>query len=411
MTTEKYSRLMKSFSYLIISILVSIGGCKTNPPNAPNDTTDLGKVFISANVFGAVILIDGNDTGKLTPDTVEAKTGAHEFSLTKDLYYKSTQNIEILKDTTITVNFTMEEIVDIGKVYVTSSIGGAAIFLDGEDTSRFTSDTITTNPGVHQIRLVKPFYQEISKEVIVIKDSLVTLHFDLVEEPIKTTVLLEDFANVSCIPCVASNKIIESLTKYTYGHEKLVAIKYPTNFPSPNDPFYLANSEDCDARMGYYNIFFAPTTIIDGTERPISTDSMSVKSAIDQRLQKIPRFRVHVWDAIVGSTYWAIVTIRVEDGSGINFSDLVLHTVLTETDIEFATPPGSNGETKFYDVMRAMMPTYSGKSLVEINLNEDNSFILQTEVNASWITDNLHTVAFIQNNATGEIYQADSTID
>ena len=39
---------------------------------------------------------------------------------------------------------------------------------------------------------------------------------------------------------VTSNKIIENLTTVTYGHSNLVAIKYPTNFPAPNDPFYLA---------------------------------------------------------------------------------------------------------------------------------------------------------------------------
>jgi hypothetical protein len=262
MATDNYSMKKKSIIYLFAAALLFISGCKTNPPNAPDDTIDLGKVFVSANVPGAVIWLDGNDTGKLTPDTVEAKTGVHELSLTKDLYYKSTKGIEVIKDTTIDVNFTLEEIVDIGKVYVTSSINGAAIFLDDEATSRFTPDTIATNPGLHQIRLEKPFYRDSSKEVTVIKDSLITINFDLVEESIKTTVLLEDFANVSCDPCVISNKIIESLTKYTYGPEKLVAIKYPTNFPSPNDPFYLANTEDCDARMGYYNIFFAPTTIV-----------------------------------------------------------------------------------------------------------------------------------------------------
>ncbi len=80
-------------------------------------------------------------------------------------------------------------------------------------------------------------------------------------------VLLEDFANVSCVPCVISNKIIESLTKNTYGPSKLVAVKFPTNFPSPSDPFYLAQPNYCDQRMEYYNIFFAPTTYVDGVLR------------------------------------------------------------------------------------------------------------------------------------------------
>jgi len=411
MTTEKNSRLKKSFIYFIAATLLILNGCKTNPPNAPDDTTDLGKVFISANVLGAVIWLNGNDTGKITPDTIEAKTGMHEISLTKDLYYKSTENVEIIKDTTIDLHVTMEEILDIGKVYVTSNISGATIFLDDEETGKLTPDTIATNSGVHQIRLQRPFYQDLSKEVTIIRDSLITLNFDLVEESFQTTVLLEDFANVSCNPCVTSNQIIESLTKFTYGPEKLVAIKYPTNFPSPNDPFYLANSEDCDARMLYYNISFAPTTIVDGILYPISTDSVSVKSAIDQRLQKNPQFRIHVSDNIIGSTYFTTVTIKVEDGSGINFSDLVLHTVITETDIEFATPPGSNGETKFFDVMRVMMPSNAGESLDGISQLEEVVFNRQTEIGTSWVTNKLHTIAFIQNVVTSEVYQAGSTIE
>jgi hypothetical protein len=218
MTTEENFRLMKSFIYLIVAALVFLGGCKTNPPNAPDDTTDLGKVFISANVLGAVIWLNGNDSGKLTPDTIEAKTGMHEISLTKDLYYKSTENVEIIKDTTIDLHVTMEEILDIGKVHVTSNISGATIFLDDEDTGKLTPDTIATNSGVHQIRLQRPFYQDLSKEVTIIRDSLITLNFDLVEESLQTTVLLEDFANVSCNPCVTSNQIIESLTKFTYAN-------------------------------------------------------------------------------------------------------------------------------------------------------------------------------------------------
>jgi len=88
-----------------------------------------------------------------------------------------------------------------------------------------------------------------------------------------------------------------------------------------------------------------------------------------------------------------------------------LHTVLTETDIEFATPPGSNGETKFFDVMRAMMPSNTGESLSGINPAEETTFQWQTEIDASWVTNKLHTIAFIQNIVNKEVYQAGSTIE
>ena len=396
--------------FIILGIVTLLFSCKTNPPTASQQPIpQFGKVFITANVDSARIYLDGTFTGQFTPDTLEAEIGIHEISLKKELYYESTENIEIVKDSTIVVNFTLVEILDIGRVFVSSNVNGAAILLDDEDTGKFTPDTIATSPGQHEIKLQKPFYFDSIREVTVIKDSTVTLSIDLSEEPVRTTILLEDFANVSCIPCVTANKIIESLTKYTYGFDKLVAVKYPTNFPSSSDPFYLANSQDCDARMGYYNILFAPTTIIDGIERPISTDSSDIISAIDQRLQKNPKFRVHVSDKIVGSTYYSTVTIRVEDGSGLTFSDLILHTVVTETDIEFSSPPGSNGETKFFDVMRKMLPSNAGESLSSIEITGEGSFSRQIAIDPGWVQMNLNTVAFIQNVNTKEVFQAGST--
>jgi len=222
-------------------------------------------------------------------------------------------------------------------------------------------------------------------------------------------VIVEDFANVSCNPCVISNKILESLTEITYGRSKLVAVKFPTNFPAPNDLFYLAAKEICDARISYYSVFFAPTTVIDGIIKPVSTDSNSVKAAVDQRLQKDLKFRMYVSDNIIGTDYFTTITIKVLDAAGLDFPNLVLHTVITETDIEFSNPPGSNGETKFYDVTRVMLPSSSGESLSSISLTEEVVFQRQTSINSNWIASKLNTVAFIQNVVTKEVYQATST--
>lgn len=82
---------------------------------------------------------------------------------------------------------------------------------------------------------------------------------------------------------------------------------------------------------------------------------------------------------------------------------------MTETDIEFATPPGSNGETKFYDVMRKMLPDNQGESLTSINQIGIYNFQREVQINSSWIQSKLNTVVFIQNKETKEIYQAGST--
>lgn len=223
-------------------------------------------------------------------------------------------------------------------------------------------------------------------------------------------VLLEDFANVSCVPCVTSNKIIESLTEITYGRSKLVAVKFPTYFPAPNDLFYLAAKEICDTRIVYYNIFSAPTTIIDGILKPISADSFSVKSAIDTRLAVTPRFGINV-DADLEGDYTVNVAIKFVDTSSINLSELVIHTVMTETDIEFEQAPGSNGETKFYDVTRLMLPSKDGIPIRQFIDQGELSYSFEDALLSSWNLAKLNFVIFIQNINTKEVYQAGSTFD
>ncbi len=285
MVPKKYFKLKKSFIYLITASLLFISGCKTNPPNAPDDI-GTGKIFLSIKLQ--------------TP----AKIGA-----------------------------------------------------------------------------------------------------------VDKTVLIEDFANVSCDPCVKSNKIIESLSNVRYGPSKLIAVKFPTNFPSPNDPFYLAIPEICDARMLYYNIFFAPTTVVDGILYPIPTDSLSVIEKIDDRLALVPQFGLEVTDSAAGGNYFINVTLQQVNTSGLNLDEIALHTVITETDIEFANPPGSNGETKFYDVVRSTLPTLNGESVANILQNGEISYEIDETLSTNWDMNHVHTVVYIQNTTSKEVYQAGSTID
>jgi hypothetical protein len=163
--------------------------------------------------------------------------------------------------------------------------------------------------------------------------------------------------------------------------------------------------------MSYYNIFFAPTTIIDGILRPTSTDSNAVKAAIDQRLATEARFEVIVSDSIFSENYFVTVTLKLVNTTGLNLDEVVLHTVVTETDIEFETPPGSNGETKFYDVMRDMVPTNSGELLTRIVQEGEINYEFSNALGIDWVINNLNTVAYIQNTNTKEIYQSGSTFN
>jgi len=296
-----------------------------------------------------------------------------------------------------------------GRVLVSANVDSANIFLDNIPTGKVTPDTIAAAEGIHEIRLEKQGFITAQVNLVIIRDSVISVSFILQTTATQKVVLLEDFANVSCIPCVSSNAIIEILANQRYGRTKLLPIKYPTNFPSPNDPLYLANSSSCDSRIQYYGVLFAPTTIIDGIVRPISTDSIAMKDSIDARLSLMPPFSLSIRDSVVGGTYYVTVAVEPLVTLGQGFSSLRLQTVVTETNITFANPPGSNGETKFYDVMRTMLPGPGGEALADANRTARIVYVRQVALNSLWNSSQLHAVAFIQDTQTKEILQAGST--
>lgn len=398
---------MKKILFLLVIVLTLIS-CKTNPPTEPNQA-EYGTINLRSNIDGAEIFVDNISTGKFTPDSLITVTvGSHILELKKVGFFTFVDTIDVQLNQETKVIATLSVIMDFGIINVLSNESDAEIYLDGINTSKVTPDTIRTTIGEHIVELHKNGYNITTDTVTVVKDIQTDIQLNLI--PFKT-VLIEDFANVSCNPCVVSNKILEQLTNHTFGRKRLVAVKFPTNFPSPVDPFFLANGPDCTSRMNYYNIQIAPTNVIDGLFKPIPSDSNDVKSKILTQLEKVPQFVILVDHSINGNNYTINITLEIKDLSNLDFSNLVLHTVVTETNIEFATPPGSNGETKFFDVMRKMLPGNQGESLTSYNQIGTYTFQRQLTLNSNWNASNINTVVYVQNTNTKEIYQTGSTFN
>ncbi len=303
-----------------------------------------------------------------------------------------------------------EETTNFGKVFVSSNLNGAEIIVGDELTGQFTPDTLTLNEGTYFVSLQKSGYISDVVQTDVIKDSVVAVEIGLKELSFNKTVLIEDFSNSSCGPCVTSNNILRSLKK-SYASDELIAIKFTASFPSPNDPMYLANTEDSDTRLQYYTIFSTPTIIVDGINKTVATDSMSIKAKIDASLQQFPKFTIEVEDSISGQTIHVKGKVKLLDNSGIDFNSLVLHTVIIETKIEYSSPPGSNGETEFDDVMRKMLPTSTGYPISQIENENEVEFEWSANINSQWNKNRLETVVYIQHTNSKEVYQAYSTIN
>jgi hypothetical protein len=294
-----------------------------------------------------------------------------------------------------------EDIFSTGRVFISSDIPAAEIFVDNSSTGKFTPDTVIVNSGTHLLSLRKTGYLNKDTLINVQENSVLSLSFHLIPVTIAKLIILEDFANVSCNPCVTSNKIIHSLDTYTYKN-KIAVIKYPTWWPGANDPFYLAAKAESDKRIGYYNVIVAPTVIIDGIKKPSPLDSLKIKEAVEAQLILNPGFDIEVTMNITGDLLTTDISVTFIDTAGLNFDNLVLHTVIVEKEIEFASPPGSNGETNFYHVMRNMLPSADGEQLI----NNNHVYQRSLYCKSIWNKSKLRVVAFIQNKSTREILQA-----
>lgn len=297
-----------------------------------------------------------------------------------------------------------------GRILVLANVRDAVILLDGVNTGKLTPDTLTATVGSHLVAVQKAGFLTDQRAVLVAEDSLTEATFSLTEASLRV-VLIEEFSNVSCNPCVTSNLILDALADRTYGRSLVAVVKYATNFPSPGDPFYTANRTDCNARMSYYQILASPTTIVGGVDRPTSTDSSSIKSAIDAALMQPARFTVHVTDSVAAGLYSMTVTVKTLDTAGLDWQHLVLHTVVTEAEIIYSSPPGSNGETRFTDIMRAMLPSNAGEPLHPAGAGETMRYTRSTPIGQAWRSDQLHSVAFIQHTQTRVIFQSGSTFE
>ncbi len=295
-----------------------------------------------------------------------------------------------------------------GEVFVTANIDSAEIFVDGENTGKLTPALLSLSAGSHEISVQKTNYLVDTRIVNVIANTQIEIEFFLQSTAAQKIVLIEDFANVSCIPCVTSNKILHRLVYDKYGTEKVVTVQYHVNFPAPNDIFYTANPTASNIRREFYDVVSAPSVFVDGLLNPVATDSNDIITDVESRLQTSASAEISISASIEAANLFTNVSVRVFDVDQNSIGDYKLFIALTETNIEFENPPGSNGETKFYDVMREMIPSAEGIQLSGDSINNEVNFNYSVQLNSEWNSKNLHIIAFIQDINTKEIIQAES---
>lgn len=293
-----------------------------------------------------------------------------------------------------------------GLIFVSSSISGATIFLDGADTHQATPDTLKDVPiGSHTVSLHLEGYVTSPQEVTVSSGLMEEVVFVLSRARV---VLLEHFTWVFCAPCPSVNRIINELLE-TLGPEKVVGIEY---HPFDTlDPFYAAASFENITRKNYYGVSTVPTVFVDGAVIPQVGDTMSLpadlEDAIENRLAQPPPAIITVTDTVTG-TYWS-ARAQIIGLENVVSSDLRGFFFILEKEIHLSQPPGSNGEKDFYFVMRKILPQPFGEVL-NVAAGDTLTKFQEFDLQPDWDPAQIHTVYFLQDYITKEVLAVGSSM-
>ncbi|MGB1205841.1 MAG: T9SS type A sorting domain-containing protein [Chitinophagales bacterium] len=224
-------------------------------------------------------------------------------------------------------------------------------------------------------------------------------------------VLVEHFTQASCPPCASYNPGFQATLNA--NHEFIAPIRYQTSWPG-FDPMNTDNPGEVATRVGLYNVTGVPNPVLEGDAGATISDN-SLNSAHDNSSPFVITLTAELSN-ILGSNPEDFPQLnddtQIDVQMNIAASDAVsgnlrAFIVVTEEEIIYDTPPGTNGEIDFYNVMRKMLPNANGTTLDNF-ANGDDVTLTESWNVASYVNDisQLAVVAFVQDITTREVFQA-----
>ena len=122
-------------------------------------------------------------------------------------------------------------------------------------------------------------------------------------------VIVERFTSSTCPPCATYNPTLDAFLNATNVND-LISISYHMNWPAPgNDPMFLANPNDNNARRANYNVNSIPNWKFDGVININGFGTGELQSSLSQRKDILSPISMIVKETRNGNTVNAVVEI------------------------------------------------------------------------------------------------------
>jgi hypothetical protein len=233
--------------------------------------------------------------------------------------------------------------------------------------------------------------------------------------------LVEEFTGETCPPCAANNPAFNNLLALPTNTSKVVPLKWQVPIPSAPSAtwsLYQTNKVEIDWRWQTYGygINSAPSVRIDGQMPTVfgaaGQNITQMNSTVFSTAQSFTSaFSVTLnrsWDP----TY-STITVTVDIAATASFTpvgNLVFRLVMTEDKIQFATQPGTNGETKFEHVAIRSFPSLQNGTPLTAGTwtnGQTQQMVITCQV-PTYVRDKgeIAFVGFIQDDGNRQVAQA-----
>lgn len=220
--------------------------------------------------------------------------------------------------------------------------------------------------------------------------------------------LYEVFSGENCPPCASANPTTKALLDANSAN--IIGLKYQVPIPSAG-PIHNQNTIDPNARRSYYGINSAPNARHDGATIGSGHSLNLTQALITQRQAVTSPFTIQLAHNLSQNRDSINITMTITAVQALTGGTWFARIALVEKHMSFATPPGTNGETDFYDVTRRMYPNATGTALPSTWTVGQEQLVTINAPLPTFIRDSaeIRVIAFVQNDVTKEIAQAART--
>ncbi|MEI6408679.1 MAG: choice-of-anchor J domain-containing protein [Bacteroidota bacterium] len=215
-------------------------------------------------------------------------------------------------------------------------------------------------------------------------------------------VLIEEFTQASCPPCAAQNPTFNQTLADNAQH--LTPIKYQTSWPG-YDPMNLHNPDDVQARVDYYAVTGVPNGRQNGTREVFPMTSYNALT-IDSAYNTLTPVTIVVNHTVTPDKDSVLISVAVSSSQALT-GTLMLRVGVTEAELNFLTPPGTNGELDFYNVMKKMLPDANGTATGNFAAGETKNFTFAWPLQNYYNLNQVEAAVWLQDDATKQVWQSE----